>query len=67
MSEGWEWTENTTKLGMPTAVLRHADKVVARIYESSDGTSLRIVLPEFVNSNQLSFKPGGIIDFRRQP
>lgn len=61
-----DWEADSNRFGMPTAVLNDKGKVVARIYLSPQQDVLRIVLPEFTNSKQLSFKPGGIIDFSRK-
>lgn len=62
-----EWSEEKTALGSaPVATLRDGSKIIVKVYLSPDALSIRFVLPEFIETTQVSFKPGGIIDFRRK-
>lgn len=61
-----EWSVDHTEYGNPSAVLKDKDKIIAKVYLSPNQQYLRIVLPEFIDSSQVTFKPGGIIDLRRK-
>lgn len=62
-----DWSCETTKTGEPMAVLRAKREIVAKIYLSPDGVTLRIVLPELSLLSQLKINvEGKLIDFKRE-
>jgi hypothetical protein len=62
-----EWEVKETKQGTPSAIFKDGDKVIAKVYLSSDKYVLRIVLPEWDNLNNITLNyPYKIIDFKRK-
>ena len=61
-----EWESQTLKNGGPCAVLRDGDRIIAKVYLSTDKTMLRIVLPEWNDLNAVTLNyPQRIVDFKR--
>ncbi|HEV1286542.1 MAG TPA: hypothetical protein VNU44_14570 [Bryobacteraceae bacterium] len=62
-----EWDAGKTPGGMPQAIFRDGDKVIAKVYMSPDNAVLRFVLLELEDAGQLKIDAAHkILDFRRK-
>jgi uncharacterized protein YggU (UPF0235/DUF167 family) len=63
-----EWERQTVQVdGRPAAVFKDGEKVIAKVYLSPDSSTLRIVLPELAQQEQLKIDiEHRLIDLRRK-